>query len=486
MISKFIKDSVIYTFGTVLTRGIAIIMVPIYTRFLSPSEYGLIDILAIFASLINVSIALEINQGFGRHFSESHNEIDKKLYSSTAFWFVFIVYTSFIILSMLLSNQLRYLIIGTQFSNSIFQIALLSIWSGGLFLFLQNQLRWYLLPKKFITASVVFTSLSYGITITLMVIFKIGVIAVFWGSLAGYVLAGLLSWFYSKNNYHLVFDWEKLKEMLRFSIPLVPASFGTILLLYTDRIAIKNLLTLSEVGIFGIAYRFAAIISLVLSGFQISLAPLIYQNYKMTETPKEIEKIFRIFIFIILIFIMFLSIFSKELLKIITTPAYFRANEIIPIVCFATLFFSMNIFTPGLPIAKKTKKIAAINISMGILNIILNYLLIPVWGIIGSSISTLFCSIMIFLLNMIYSQRYYYIPHKWKKIISSFLIIFLLIILTRTFESLIFNKDIMAALKILILFIASYIISKFLIEVKEIEKARFLLKKYFSFKTRKK
>jgi O-antigen/teichoic acid export membrane protein len=483
MISKFIKDSAIYTFGTVLTRGIAIIMVPIYTRFLNPSEYGLIDILAIFANLINVSIALEINQGFGRHFSETSNEIDKKLYSSTAFWFVFIVYTTFLIISMLLSSQLCYLIIGTQFSNSIFQIALLSIWSGGLFLFLQNQLRWYLLPKKFITASVTFTSFSYGITIILMVAFKIGVVAVFWGSLVSYVLAGLLSWFYSKNNYRFLFDWEKLKEMLRFSIPLVPASFGTILLLYTDRIAIKNLLTLNEVGIFGIAYRFAAIISLVLSGFQIALAPLIYQNYKMAETPKEVEKIFRVFTFIILIFIMFLSIFSKELLEIITTPAYFRANEIIPIICFATLFFSMNIFTPGLPIAKKTKKIAAINISMGLLNIILNYLLIPIWGIIGSSISTLFCSILIFLLNMIYSQKYYYIPHKWEKIIFAFLIVSMLIILTRTFEGLILSRNIIIVLKISVLFIASYIISKFLIEIKEIENLKLLLKKYLSFKT---
>ncbi|MDP3684826.1 MAG: oligosaccharide flippase family protein, partial [Ignavibacteria bacterium] len=279
MIQRFFKDSAVYTIGNILTRGMAIFMLPIYTRLLSPSDYGVIDMILIIGSLINVTIALEINQGFGRYYSETDSIKEQDEYSSTSLWFVLFAYSFFLVFSMLFSNWLNDNLIGSNYPVTIFQIALISIWGNGIFLFLQNQLRWYLFSKEYTIVGIVYTFVSYSITIVLMLVYKMGAVAVFWGLLSGNVAAAILSWYYAKGKYKLVFVWEKLQIMLNFSIPLIPASVGTIALLYIDRIAIKNLMSLSDVGIFGIAYRFSAIVSLVLSGFQTAMAPLIYKNY---------------------------------------------------------------------------------------------------------------------------------------------------------------------------------------------------------------
>lgn len=452
-------------------------MLPIYTRLLSPADYGVIDMILLIGSFINVTIALEINQGFGRYYSETDSIKEQDEYSSTSLWFVLVAYSFFLIFSLIFSNWLNDKIIGSNYSVTVFQIALISIWGNGIFLFLQNQLRWYLLSKEYTIVGVVYTFVSYSLTIVLMLVYKFGTTAVFLGLLSGNVTAAILSWYYAKGKYKLVFVWEKLEIMLSYSIPLIPASIGTIVLLYIDRIAIKDLMSLSDVGIFGIAFRFSAIVSLVLSGFQTAMAPLIYQNYKNVEAPFEIARIFKYFLLSVLSFIIALSFFSKEVLIVFTTPAYYEAAKIIPIISFATLFLAMNIFTPGLSLVKKTKIIAFINIFAGVLNTVLNYSLIPHFGIIGASASTLLSSIVTFIIYMKYSQKYFYVPYEWSKIITVFCVGIFFVLLIRPVENIInINLLPLILFKIVVLVLIILFMLKTLIGFKKSNE----LLKYFS------
>lgn len=435
MIKNFFKDSAVYTIGTALTRGIAIIMVPIYTRLLSTSDYGTIDLFTVIASFINVTIALEINQGFGRHYAESASESDRIEYSSTAFWFIIAVYTVFFALVFLFAAPLNHMIIGQEASASLFRIAMFSTFAGSIFIFLQNQLRWYLKSRHFATTGIVFTFVSYSITVILMTIFGMKAEGVFMGLLAGYIVAGLLSYYYSHTNYRFSFNYKKLKQMLAFSVPLVPASVGTVILLYIDRFAIKNLMTLSDVGIFGVSYRFAAIISLVLSGFQTALAPLIYQNYRDANTPPELARIFRYFLALVLSAIFGLSIFAREVLIIFTTPSYYGASAVIPMISIAALFLSMNIFAPGLQIAKKTSIIAVINIAAAVINTALNFMLIPHLGIIGAGLATLISAVLSFSSYMYFSQKFFRVPHTWGKIFQVFIFVIIFTIVAFMFDN---------------------------------------------------
>jgi O-antigen/teichoic acid export membrane protein len=109
MIRRFFKDGFYYSLSSILGKGLSIFLVPLYTRIFSPKDYGIIDMLTIFSTLINLTIALEITQGIGLFLANSENERDKILYSSTAFWFTITSNGIFFLLAFLfISFKINY------------------------------------------------------------------------------------------------------------------------------------------------------------------------------------------------------------------------------------------------------------------------------------------------------------------------------------------------------------------------------------------
>ena len=108
MLRNFFKNSLTYSIGHVLTSGIAIFLLPIYTRYLSPAEYGIIDMFLVIAALINLTIALEITQGIARYYQDAKGEKEKREYTSSAFWFTILVYLFFFLSLLFLVTLLLY------------------------------------------------------------------------------------------------------------------------------------------------------------------------------------------------------------------------------------------------------------------------------------------------------------------------------------------------------------------------------------------
>lgn len=193
--------------------------------------------------------------------------------------------------------------------------------------------------------------------------------------------------------------------------------------MYIDRIAIKDLLGLEELGIFGVAYRFASVAGLVMIGFQSSLMPLVYKHYKEENTPKDISKILNIFTVFALFTVAGSILFAKEMVVLFTTEAFYSSANLIAILVMTVFFSNMYIFAPGIGIAKKTKLTAMVTISSAILNTILNYTLIPVFGLIGATYATLISVVTGFLFYMVIAYKYYPIPYKIKELIFSFVFV---------------------------------------------------------------
>jgi O-antigen/teichoic acid export membrane protein len=148
----------------------------------------------------------------------------------------------------------------------------------------------------------------------------------------------------------------------------------------------------------------------------------VYSNYKDPRTPVQFARVFRYFIAGAMVLAASLSVFSREILIVLTTEAYYSAVLVIPFLVVSTFLSGMYVFAPGLGIAKKTKLIASINFVGAFVNVILNIALIPTFGIVGAAVSTLISSIGIFVVNMFASQREYKIPHDTKKLMLSVII----------------------------------------------------------------
>ncbi|GIV96200.1 MAG: hypothetical protein KatS3mg057_0857 [Herpetosiphonaceae bacterium] len=355
MFRQFFKDSVIYGFSSILTRGVILLLLPLYTRVLSPVDYGIIDVILVLTNLINLTIALEISQGLARYFPEVKSKSERIGYASTALWFTVAVYTLFAALALPSATTLSYWILDSPEYRSIFQISVFAIWSNGIFYLTQNQLRWELKPKLYATTSIISTFVLTGTSVILVLGIDLGVIGVIYGQFAGSITGAALALFFTRESYNLIFDWNKWKQMVRFSLPLVPSSLGVFVSLYIDRIIIKEFMSLRDLGIFGVGYRIASIVSIVMVGFQGALTPLIYTYHHDPRTPQELARIFRYFVAIALLIFVTVSIFTQELLILFTNPEYYAAGSVLPLLTLAILLSTMYIFAPGLSITKKNR-----------------------------------------------------------------------------------------------------------------------------------
>lgn len=422
MIRQLFKDSVVYGLASILSQGIPILIVPVYTRFLSPDSYGGLDMLTVFASLINLTVALEISQGLARSYADTGTDHERSLYASTAFWFSAAAYSLFAIISLVFSGPLSsFLLDGTKW-EPVFRIAVMATALNGIFLFLQNQLRWILKPKAYAVCSVAYAVLSTGIGILLVTAYDSGVAGIFYGQIIGALAGGLLAWFPARYLFKAVFSMDKCKEMLIFSTPLVPSSISVLVAVYVDRIAIKQLMTLADLGVYAVGFRIASVVNLLMVGLYSALTPLIYRHYNKESTPSDIARIFRFFLYGTLPLMIALSLFSAEIVGFFAAQEYAGAWLVIPPLAFASVTARMYIFAPGLDIAKKTGKIALINLMAASTNAVLVFLMIPHLGITGAALATLSGSLLMFILYMALSQKLYPVPHDWRLIAPSVII----------------------------------------------------------------
>lgn len=411
MLRRIFRDGLVYGVGNILLNSISFFLLPLYTRVLSPYDYGVIDTITIIGVFVNLTIALEVIQGFSRFFGESQNVDDKIGYSSTTFWFVFGVYIIAAMFGLVFHRQLEVWVIGVD--NGIMFFAIWMMFSNGLFYMTQNQLRWDMKPYGYVVSSALFTICSIVVTIVCVVVLRWGVAGFLLGQTVGNVVGVMSGFWYSRDKYRFLFDYAKLMEMLRFSVPLLPSSIGVFLALYVDRIVVKQLMSFDDLGVFGIGYRISSTAMFIVSGVQMAITPLVYAKYKEPDTSKEIAKFFRYFVAVVICFVSFVSLFSFEILTFMVESKYLGAVDVIPFLTIAVIVSNMYIFAPGLWIYKKTAKISLVNVSIACVNLILGLLLVPIFGLSGAAISVLTGSLFGFTLNIWISQKYYYIPYDW-------------------------------------------------------------------------
>ncbi len=429
MIRKFFKDSFLYSINNVFSLGISIVLVPIYTRIFSPADYGIIDIIAIITTLVNLTIALEISQGLARFYPEAKDQEARSRLASTSLFFTIAAYSIFLIIVLFFSAPLSEWAFGESGKQLLFIIAMSSIFLNGILYYLQNLLRWQLKSKLFTLVSLSTSFTAITLKLILVIVFDLGLMGVFIGILVGNIVGVALSLYYTKSSFQILFDQKQLKIMLTYSLPLVLSSVGVYFSFYIDRIAIKELLSLHEVGLYGIGYKVASLITILLVGCQGALTPLIYSYYQEKETPQKVANIFRYFILIAAAAFLGISLMSGEIVYFFTTEAYYASQFVIPFLVPAKLLFGMYIFAPGLAIAKKTGTVTIINLAVAALNITLNFLLIPIWGIIGAALATLFSSLVSFVSYLNLGQKFYAIPFEWKRIVMAILFVTALIII---------------------------------------------------------
>lgn len=410
MLKDFFRHSALYSLASLLTKGISFILLPLYTAVLSPSDFGIIDFITVVGALVAVTVTLEVTQSLHRFVPEFLGTEEPRLYASTALWFSIVCYLVFLVLFGLFSEYISVLMFDTPSNALLVEIASILYFVNAIFYLMQSQLRSELKIKENILC-VTLSALSVALfTALALLVLNLGVKGAIISIILGNVVGIFFAYFFSRNSFCLTFSFEHLKIMLRYSVPLIPSSVGVISAMYVDRVSIKEMMSLHELGIYGVASRVAFVTSLLTVGFQQALSPLIYSKFKDSKTPGEIANLFRIFMLLATVFFIVITLFRHEIVMLVADESFSSAGDLVPYLCASVILSTLYIFFPGLAIQGRTAIISAISLFAAAVNLALNFLLIPQYGLVGAAFASCVSAFLGFLLYYVCSQRYYHIP----------------------------------------------------------------------------
>jgi O-antigen/teichoic acid export membrane protein len=298
-----------------------------------------------------------------------------------------------------------------------FRLALLYFVLNTSFIFVQNLFRWAFQPRGY-TIVTAFFALA---TLTL----SLGLAATLPNPLAG-VIAGLacgagagvgLSLFRLKGQLGIGIELAKLKRMLKFSLPLVPASCAIFLSTYASRFILNADLTLGDVGLFTWASQLAAIPALLLLGVQGAVTPLVMKHHNDPQAPALLARSFETIFVATLWLSVALGLFAPELVRLLGYSSYERAAPLVIILAPALLLLQLYVFAPGFAVAERTGLQLAVSIVGAIAAIVFNMLLVNAIGLTGAAIATLASSLVFIGCWFVFSHRLYPLPIRWRSIL---------------------------------------------------------------------
>lgn len=423
MKGQFFKDGAIYGAATILSGISNVLLVSIYTRAIEQSVYGAVEYLLVFQVLIQAVVGLELTQGIARFYGGADTDADRRAYASTGFWSLVAAYGLVCAVLFLAADQVEAALFGGAIESGILRPAVVSLYLWVMFYVVRSQLRWELRAATYALASLIAAVSVVSISAYLLLVLHLGVTGVFVGSAAGYGLGVLTCLYGLRGTYAWSFDVDKLKHMLRFSLPLTVSTLALFAASYGDRVIIRAAMGFDDLGVYAAGARLASIIAMASAGFQLGAAPIIYRHYQRPETPETLAQLLRLFLGAGLVGVLAFTGVSIEMMAVFAAPGYAEAWRVVPLLALATVLASGYIFLPGLSLNNMTARFAAISVTTAVLTLIFIAVLAPAYGIVGTALGALGGAGAGFCLHAIFNQRVYALPVSWLRIIVAIVIV---------------------------------------------------------------
>ncbi len=433
----FLKNSVIYSISNVILRFTAFLLIPIYVNYLSSEEYGLLSTILITIEFLAITMKLGMREAQIRFFEEfqEKTQIGTLLTSSTFVSILGGFFFSAICLFILPSFFQK--IFHVDQADQFIMLACLAAFFQMLFEHFTAFFRAKNDALSFIITNIVAAVLIVSANGIIFLWFHYDVTS----PLIAHVLAhGVVFLIVSVNlfiRYGIRISKKLTFRLLRFGLPLIFSAAGQRIFYPTAAYMLSFYSGLTDVAIFALGTKFASILGMVLIlPFQMAFQPFLFINLHNDGIQVAVSKFLTYFIYTIVLLSITVIIGTKVILPFIAPPEYFDAISVVILSLPATGFLSLVIFGEALVnITYKTHATGMIIGFSGLLGVMLNYLLIPIWGWYGAIISLNISAIFTGITMLYYGIICYPIRLEWKQITFSICTLVLFIVSSFLFRS---------------------------------------------------
>lgn len=414
-----LKHTSIYGITNIMKKGAAFFMIPVYTHFLSPADYGTLELLDLVLDVTGLLLGLQMSGAVIRYYHHYDTAQDKTEVISTAFLFVFFMAVPAVVTCQLLSGSIAELVFNDP-SHSAY-LGWIFICLGCNLLYLVPEA--YLIVEKRSMAYSTLSFLSFILSLSLNIFFLVGLKLGVWGMVYSMTITKIsymiLLFIVVLPRFSFSFSFAKLGQMLRFGFPTIPGVLSLFVINFSDRFFIQQYCSTHDLGIYSLGYKFGMLLVVLMTDPFLRIWNT--QRYEIAPQkagPGVIGQFFTYYLAGLLTLALVLCVFSDHIILLMADSRYAGSNIIIPLITVSYIFQGLAGFaTLGIMVSYKTKFILYANLSTAVLNIGLNYFLIRYMGIHGAALATIISYAVLFVVLISISQKLYRIEFETARLI---------------------------------------------------------------------
>ena len=418
---RVLRDIAVYGGGDLLLRGATIITLPIYTRYLLPKDYGAMSLVLSLSSFATGFLILGVDIAYARYYFEDTALEARRTLTSTALAFV----AAWSLLIVLLCLPFIHVFAGWAFGADehawLFAIALVSAPLTLLNQLLAQILRNEFRPALFSVLSIATSVLAIATSLFCVIVLDLGVEGVLVGAGVGAGVMLPVRLHLARSHLTLRFDLGVVRKLLSFGLPLVPTAVAWWVFDLSDRIILGHSAGLNGLGIYTIAVSVASVLGLVTGALGQAWSPYAFRIYEETPAlaPAFYGRAFTLILAGFGILCVGLTAFARPLLIVLSTPPFYGAARAVgPLALGFVAWATIQVTASGISLTKKTGYFALYSWIAAALNVGLNLLFVPRYGMIAAAWSTFAAYLVLTLAYLVTSQRLWRVAYETRRALT--------------------------------------------------------------------
>ena len=419
-IKKLGAQSLIYGASHVAARGVTFLLLPIYTNIFSLEDYGIISLIYTFLGFMNVVLHYGLDASLLKHYMPADSE-ERKTILSNAYGSFLITTILFSLLLIIFRNNVSGLLFGINLPNiTLLVVGILFfdvLWSIHV-LILRAEER----PVYFSIISFLNVLSTLALNILFVIYLELGIYGVLLSNLITSGVIFLITFpIILKRSSIKSLSLKYWKKMMKFGVPFLPAGIFSMILELSDRYILRYLTDIETVGLYNAGYKLGLLILLIVMGFNMAWQPYFLKKEK--EERKYIADVTTLVFAVLGFFWILLLLWSDTMVKMkfgdfsFFGEQYWEATSIVPIIGLAYVFHAGYLIQlPGVYLLEKTGWIPWVRGLGALSNIILNFLFIPEYGIVGAASATCLSFILMAVIFYFINRSVFPILYQWRKL----------------------------------------------------------------------
>jgi len=412
------KHSFIYGLGAVASQIIGFLLLPLYTRYLTPADYGILEIFSVTTTILAIIVGMGLISGLYRSFFDYEEQGRRAEVVSTALLFLGAACLCSCLLLIALASNFSLLLFNSTQYTFYFRVIFLTIFFNTTVAIPMAVFRVQQQSKRYVMFFLLRVLAGIGLNIYFIIVLKKGVLGILGASLISAFLLWCILMPGLIKSIGFRFSKSELKKMLAFGLPLVPGNLAAWIMTVGDRFFLQFLSTPHELGLYSLGYKFGIVVqALVVGPFTLAWSPFLFSMAKEKNAKEVYSSVLTYFSLVAVFVALGISVLPKEVLLIMATPPFYGAYKVIPLIALSYVFSGCYwVLGAGLNLARKTKYVPLIVGVGAVVNLGLNYLLIPSYGMMGAAVATVISYLLLPIGSYFVSRRYYPIKYEWGRV----------------------------------------------------------------------